>query len=160
MHNTVRWKLRISISQLNILHPPVFFFPITFKNKTTHFVQPKNSYSLQRTNRQPRSRFMILRSLPVGRMQPLAQGCPRSSTDLARRRTGPTRLIPQNMRGKGAPSSVGSRLLPKKFSAACLVGEQTRSRKVFRSSKCPLPVTLAVFNKQICDVSVAFATSL
>ena len=79
----------------------------------------------------PRSRFMIMRSLPVGRMQSLAQGCPRSSTDLARRRTGPTRLIPQNMRGKGAPSSVGSRLLPKKFSAACLVGEQTQQQKSF-----------------------------
>ena len=107
----------------------------------------------------PRSRFMILRSLPVGRMQSLAQGCPRSSTDLARRRTGPTRLIPQNMRGKGAPGSVGSRLLPKKFSAACWSVNKHSSRKVFRSSKYSLPVTLAVFYQQIRNLSVAFATS-
>ena len=46
----MRWKLRIAISQLNILHPTVFV-PITFKNKTTHFVQPKNSYSVQTANR-------------------------------------------------------------------------------------------------------------
>ena len=29
----------------------MFFVPITPKNKTTHFVQPKNSYSVQTANR-------------------------------------------------------------------------------------------------------------
>ena len=115
-------KLRISISQLDILHPTVFSPspsktkpPTLFSLKTPTAYKPPNPASCD--------------LLPVGRMrmQSLAQGCPRSSTDLARRRTGPTRLIPQNKRGKGAPSSVGSRLLPKKFSAAwgVLVGEQT-----------------------------------
>ena len=43
----MRWKLRMAISQLNIPHPTAYFVPITPENKTTHFVQPKNSYSAQ-----------------------------------------------------------------------------------------------------------------
>ena len=147
MFNSSRMKFHLSffLEQHSSLEIENFDFSTQYSTSNCFLspwpprIKPPTLFSLKTPTayKPPRSRFMILRSLPVGRMQSLAQGCPRSSTDLARRRTGPTRLIPQNMRGKGAPSSVGSRLLPtniiigKQFSAACLVGEQTQQQKSF-----------------------------
>ena len=47
------------------------------------------------------------------------------------KRTDPTPVVPQNMRGIGAPGLVRLRLKAKKFSRACLVGEQTQQQKSF-----------------------------
>ena len=108
-----------------------FFFPITFKNKTTHFVQPKNSYRVQTVKiplhdlaifagwAQPcnlwRKGARVARPILLGGERVQRDLCPRTCADIDKAHSG----------------SVGSRLLPEKLLAPCLVDEQTQQQNGF-----------------------------